>query len=276
MSSRIVSVTPTNELFRKPKSISLLGEYKANEFRALMLYYLRFALTGLLDSKYIKHFHLLCSAMYMLLSENISNDAIKEAEIRLQTFADDFEELYGENNVTIKLHLIRHLASCVRDLGPLWSQSAYGFENNNGLVVRGNTSKNNIAHQITWKYLAKLTHNKRNEENNKFSIGKQQIIKLSTHDIDLYTTENFQLENRQHLKIITYIILNGVKFTSKMSRTVSTVDYFVQLKNGTIGSVCYYVALDSILYACIDIHDISAKFDHFTQILLSNKKKYAK
>lgn len=276
LSTRIVEIKPNNEFIRKPKSISHFGEYKANEFRALMLYFLRFALPGVLDSKYIKHFHLLCTAMYLLLSENISHDSINEAENRLQKFADEFEVLYGENNVTMNLHLIRHLSSTVRQLGPLWSQSAYAFENNNGIVVRGNTCKNNIVHQLTWKYIMKQTINTPSVENNKFAVGKIRTIKLSSSDAQLYVCNGFRLEREQYLKVHNDIILRGSKFTSKMSREISTIDYFVQLKSGTVGSVCYYFSFDSILYACIDVYEIVEKFDHFIQIMPGKQKKLLK
>lgn len=273
LSSRIVSIKPVNEMLRKPKSILLLGEYKANEFRSLMLYFLRFALPGVLDTKYIKHFHLLCTAMYLLLGENISQNNINEAENRIQRFADEFEALYGENNVTMNLHLIRHLASTVRELGPLWSQSSYGFESNNGIVVKGNTSKNNIVHQITWKYTMKHTIKIPSIGNNKRAIGKPKTITLSAKDVELYVNHGYKLKNEKYLNIYCYTFLNGSKFTSKMCKEISTIDYFVQLKDGSVGSVCYYVPFNSILYACIDLHEIVDRYDHFIQIMPGKQKK---
>lgn len=70
--------------------------------------------------------------------EKVSFQCVEEAHLKLNEFADSFENLYGKNNVTINIHLVRHLADVVKNLGPLWAHSAYGFEANNGIVVDGN------------------------------------------------------------------------------------------------------------------------------------------
>lgn len=140
---------------RKPKSLFSKGDFKANEYRCLLLYYFRFALSGLLDMKYVKHFQLFSSSIYNLLKASISHEEIREAEIKLNQFADSFEELYCRNNVTMNLHLLRHMPMAVRYLGPLWAQSAYGFEANNGVVTRSNTACSEIVHQLAWKYVMK-------------------------------------------------------------------------------------------------------------------------
>lgn len=83
LSNRLVSLKPVTEITRKPKSIFLVGEYKANEFRSLLLYYLPFALPGLLEMKYINHFRILSSAIYMLLKKNVSIKSIEDAQLNL-------------------------------------------------------------------------------------------------------------------------------------------------------------------------------------------------
>ena len=37
----------------------------------------------------------------------------------------------GPNSNTMKVHLLRHITSCVRDWGPLWAYSAFQFEGMN-------------------------------------------------------------------------------------------------------------------------------------------------
>jgi len=74
LSNKIVKIKQPSEISRKPKSIFQKGEYKANELRNLLLFYLPFSLTGSLATKYVKHFELFSSSMYMLLQESITLD----------------------------------------------------------------------------------------------------------------------------------------------------------------------------------------------------------
>lgn len=58
LSKRIVDIKPITEITRKPGPISKRQDYKANELRTLLLYYLRYCLVGLLNKRYVDHFQL--------------------------------------------------------------------------------------------------------------------------------------------------------------------------------------------------------------------------
>lgn len=141
LNKRILNMKSTSEITRHPRSIFERKEYKANEYRTLLLYYLRYCLVDLLPMRYINNVQLLSSSVYMLLRSRITPENLLLAETRLYQFADEYEVLYGQENVTMNLHLCRHVAESVRNLGPLWAQSAFGFETNNGVLVRTNKAK---------------------------------------------------------------------------------------------------------------------------------------
>lgn len=269
LSSRIVNIKPISNISRKPKSI--FGDMKANEYRSLMLYFIRFALPGCIHSKYITHFHLFCSAMYMLLKEQISESMIEEAERRLNQFADEYEILYGQKNVTFNLHLLRHLASNVRYLGPLWSQSAYAFEASNGIISKSNTSKKDVVHQISWNYIMRHTF-KMTKPNIKFSVGKLKLIRLCPEDIEFLAMNGVQ-SNNKFMNIYTDLVMNGIQYKSLKSNEVSTIDYFIKTRNGLIGTITYFVYIHEIMYARIEMYDISCTFDHFIEITKNGRAK---
>lgn len=148
-----MKLKPVSEISRGPRSIFQKGDYKANELRSLMLFYLRFALPGLLAKKYIDHFQLFSSAMYLLLKEKISPNDISEAQKKLNDFQQQYEDLYGKHTVTMNLHLIGHMPTNVTHLGPSWGVSAYGFESKNGKVVKSNTSTKDMTFQLVYKYI---------------------------------------------------------------------------------------------------------------------------
>lgn len=60
--------------------------------------------------------------------------------------------------------------------GPLWSQSAHGFEANNGVFTKGNTFTKSILHQLAWKYSMKQSIETVKEEISKFNIGGKKAI----------------------------------------------------------------------------------------------------
>lgn len=158
LNDRLLSIKPISDVTRRPRSIFNRADFKANEFRSLLLFYLPLTLPDLLPSKYVKHFQLLSSSIYIYLKKNISIDDFILAASNLNQFVDDYERLYGEENVTMNVHLTTHLSMAVKNLGPLWCQSLFGFESNNGVVVKSNTCSNdNVLHQLQWKYVLRNT-----------------------------------------------------------------------------------------------------------------------
>lgn len=271
LNKRLIGIKTISEFSRKPREITKFGEFKANELREIMLYYLRFAVSGLINSKYVKHFHLFCSSMYMLMTESISKESIEEADKRLNIFVDEFEILYGRENITMNIHLIRHMASTVRNCGPLWAQSAYGFESNNGNIVRSNTSKRDIAHSITWKYIQKITSQSANATIKQFKVGNLFTVQLNPDEKELYS--NFGIEMKEKQLIYQKLVLNGVVFKSLKCKKVSTIDYFIQTKDGQLGVVQHYLNGNSYVYALTDMFDIVNDMDHFKEVKKSGLKK---
>ena len=72
--------------------------------------------------------------MHLLLQQDLNRNEIDAAEVMLKDFCSLLPELYGEANCTINAHLLLHLTHYVRLCGPLWTHSAFGFENKNGIV----------------------------------------------------------------------------------------------------------------------------------------------
>lgn len=262
------------EIIRKPKSIFKRGEYKANEYRGLLLYYLRFALSGLLNIKYIKHFHLLSSAVYMLLKENVRREDLDDAQRRLNEYTDLFETLYGQSNVTMNLHLIKHLPMAVSNLGPLWAQSAFGFEANNGVIVKSNTSKKDILHQLAWKYSMRQTI-KSIDKCEKFAdvlIGGKRTMKISPAEMQLLLDAGLCIKN-QYPTIYRNFVKGGIRFTCLKSNEVQTIDYFVETEDKLIGAVNFYIISDGDLYAFLNLYENVYTQDQFLEIEATNTQK---
>lgn len=265
LDQRITNICPTCDISRKPKKIADRAKYKANEYRSLLLYYLTYSLNGLLPKRYIEHFKLLSSSIYMLLEERISSDNIDCAELRLQKFADEFEELYGKHHVTMNLHLQRHLANAVRQLGPLWAQSAFGFESNNGVIVN-TPGRNNILHSLAWKYSIRSNLPVANEKNcAELTVDGKAKIEITPIELSVLSAFGLAMES-QLLSVYKSVFIRSVKYTSLKYRSIGTIDYFVSIKGSSLGAIKYFFVFRRTVYAMINIFKIKNTSDHLIEV----------
>lgn len=269
LSNRLVKLKPTSEITRRPRSLFSRADFKANEYRSFVLYFMRFALNGLLDAKYIRHFNLLCSSIYLLSKESVSNIDIQNAHLKLNEFVNTFEVLYGKSNFTINLHLIRHLTTTVEYLGPLWSFTAFAFEARNGIVAKANTCTNNILQQLAWKYTIKKKQIDIGEKIGEFSINGKKTIKINLKDRAMFLDK---VQQQNFITIYKTVVVCGIKFSSLECKDISTIDFFVRLKNGLFGTVIYYTIFDNIIYAYINLYETVDTFDHFDEVKLTADK----
>lgn len=207
-----MTIKPISEVIRKPRSLSCKGDFKANEFRNLLLYYLYFALPGLIDFTYVKHFRLLSEAVYTLSKTHITSDEIQNAHEQLVEFVDTFEKLYGQTNVTMNLHLLKHLAKNVENLG---ATSVYAFEANNGVVIKSNTSTKDILHQLSYKYTMKRTIQMNEQVVDELKLCGKGTINISSTERKLLEREGLIVKNTDIVNIYKSVIFRGIKYSSE-------------------------------------------------------------
>lgn len=95
----------------------------------------------------------LIDAIHILRGSNITDERLQEAHQLLNSFADDFEVLYGESNMVYNVHLLRHLTDCVKFIGPLSCYSNYIFEDFIGHLISLHKGTTDVTSQICQKYL---------------------------------------------------------------------------------------------------------------------------
>ena len=156
--NQLLHQNPPSEFSRNPRSIKYhLKFWKASELRNFLLYYSLPIFLGQLESVYWHHYALLVCAIHILLSDNLSESLIDAAELMLKDFCNLFSNLYGENNCTHNVHLLSHLVKYVRLWGPLWTHSAFGFENKSGLLKHEFHGTNKIVKQLLFNINIHLT-----------------------------------------------------------------------------------------------------------------------
>ena len=116
----LLRIKPPSEIPRTPRSIMKnLPFWKANEYRAWLLFYSLPILKSFLPSDYIYHLALLVSAIHILLSTDITSQQISQAEELLQLFYELLPSLYPKELCTMNVHSLIHLPAYVRRWGPL-------------------------------------------------------------------------------------------------------------------------------------------------------------
>lgn len=264
---RLIAIKPTTEITRKPRSIFDRADYKGNELRSILLYYLRFCLDGLLPIRYINHVQLLSSSIYMLSQERILLTTLTLAECRLNELCDKFEDLYGNHNITMNLHLLRHIGNAVKHLGPLWTQSTFAFETNNGVIVRAKQAKRDFIQQLAWKYSVKC--NLEPTEKSKatdpiLSLGAKTNVRVSEKEICILNDYGFNFSSG--FLMFSSITSRGIKYTSRSSKSVSTIDYFARFRDHEIGAIKFYFLDKCDVYAFVEIYKVIQSVDHLMEI----------
>lgn len=154
LDKKILAIKPTSKIKRKPRSlIKYRSDLKANEIWSLILSYLPVVLSGILNKKYVVHLRLLSSAIFILLKKSISLNELNDVAKSLKKYVEQFEILYGKSSITMNIHLLLHMVQAVRNHGRLWCQSTFGFETNNGKLVKNVKGTKNILKQISERYI---------------------------------------------------------------------------------------------------------------------------
>ena len=88
--------------------------------------------------------------MHILLQSETSDSLIHAAQSMLDDFYSLCPELYGDRMCVLNVHLLSHTANFVHLWGPLWTHSAFGFENMNGHIKSMIHSGHKIADQLVF------------------------------------------------------------------------------------------------------------------------------
>lgn len=271
LNERIESIKPCRFITRLPRSLALRRTFKASEYRSLLLYYLPVCLQGVLAKKYLDHFKLLSACIFKLLGTHISDQDLTTAENCLQIFVRQYEEYYGQENMTMNVHLLIHIVSCVRNLGPLWAQSMFAFESNNAVFSRYVNGNQDIMAQVNLKYAMKeivKTEKEHTKTNVHFSVNK--TIRLTECEKIAIASRKILLKNISAVPIHCVYENSIDRYTSiQYTKAKRTIDYFVELENA-IGKVKYYFHYQNQNFAVIEEFEMVTNINHIIEVVPKN------
>lgn len=240
LSKRIMSLKPTMNFCRKPRSIFEVGNFKASELMNYMFYYLRYCLVGILPTKVVKNFEKLSAAMYVLCQRKITTSEVKLASEMLVEFLTEFEEIYGPGAVTMNIHVLTHFHDMVLRCGPPGCYNMFGFESKIGKLKQLVCGPTDVLSQIAAKYVMELNDQRTETEEMRalpFSLYQPSKIDLKSDHMHIF--ESYGI-NESTLKIWRRSRINGVVYTSNSAAVTKSVDYFVRLKDRKIGKIIFF------------------------------------
>lgn len=115
------------EFQRRLRILAERKDYKATEYRQIILYFGPVIFKGVLPPAYYEHFIQFHFAMYVLCSERCTH-LIDHAEALINRFAHSISTLYGECHQSYNIHTFRHLPDHARLYGPVDKFAAWPCE----------------------------------------------------------------------------------------------------------------------------------------------------
>lgn len=118
-----------SEFQRKTRRMSHIAQWKANEYRFLLLYCGPVVLRGILNSRLYKHFLLFHSACRILCSSEYAFRYNGHAKVYLTSFFEAMGIIYGRQSQIMNAHNLIHLVDDVQNMNCTLSEiSAFPFE----------------------------------------------------------------------------------------------------------------------------------------------------
>lgn len=277
LNRRLLALKPPTRINRKPRNILERSYFTANEYRSHLWFYLKYALKGLLDSKLVIHFDLLSRATYMLSGTHITHSEVQIANKMLNRFSDEFEQYYGRDAVTINVHLLRHYANVVFNTGPLWCHSLFTFESNMGELKRLFCGTVDVVEQIAFNYCIKRSQKREHhKENIRILRPKQTIVPADIEHI-LFRFDQLYSKNKEYKIGYELMWKNNEVIKSISSPRNKSIDYFIELRDGALGTVKCFIEIHATLYVVIEEYHIISLEDgdehHLKQVVQKSELK---
>lgn len=230
---RIKDIKRSSCITYRPKSLEQRSSFRAIELRNFLLYYVRFLFNGILPHIYVLHLELLSSATFILLKDVITLEEIEKARDKLNTFCDQFEEYFELDNVTMNLHLLR----------PIWANSMFGFEANHAVLKGYLHGSTDIVSQIADRYILQKIISRGNMDTVKAQKLREKIEFYTPSELEKYVLKQFGIVSKHVTgKIAIQKVANfkNTQIKSKLYKTRTTIDYFVQIKPNLIAAVHFF------------------------------------
>lgn len=190
------------------------------------------------------------------------------ARQNIEIFVKQFQQLYGKKNMRYNVHAVSHIPDCIQNLGPLWANSNFPFESNNGKLTNFVNAPKGVLHQISGKYSLsrvmttpnflnndKLKHFQKCVSANKHFTTPEQPTKL------LGSSKSIEIKNIEDININNYIfdskdflsydrfMVDNIKFsTAQYCKSKKCNDAVLKLTTNMYGEIMKIITQKEQIY----------------------------
>lgn len=259
---RLLNIRPPSYIKRKPRSIESRNNWKAIEWKNWLLFYAVPCLKTILNDQFLRHLILLISSLHYLLGVAIEKTKLPSVERNLMKFVKDFQEYFGESQMTMNIHKITHLVKSVENCGPIWAYSAFAFESKNGQLLKYVKGTRDVLVQIATKCVLSQHLYRRNKKTFYKNDVTRSLGKIRSYPI-LNPNLKYALSISpiRHLIIgiriniyVRYLYKSVVYTSSQYTMPQKSIDYVIKLKDGSIGEIKFFV--ESMNEAFVVLHKL--------------------
>ena len=133
------------------KIASGFSHFSADQWKNWTLYYSLFGLKGLIPYNHYNCWHLYVKICTILCTVKISIADLDRVQSLILEFCTKYEELYGEEYLSMNMHLLCHISDCIRDHGPVYAFWLFPLECMNGILGSYPTNNKDIGPQLMKK-----------------------------------------------------------------------------------------------------------------------------
>ncbi|KAJ1520417.1 hypothetical protein ONE63_003549 [Megalurothrips usitatus] len=203
---------------------------------------------------------LLVISMHILLSEKITKEDLKAAEIMLRCFVRDFANLYGEKYCTYNIHNLLHYSLLVERWGPLWATSAFIFEDYNGFLKNHIFGSKHYARELlnNLQIIQSVTILENIVEGRQFSFVSNDLKKTSVNFSSRLKYESLSDNEKKAISAvskevslykraeISCQVYTSIYYDCNKKRSNSIVKYS-QNNNIKYGQILFFVETDPVM-----------------------------
>lgn len=184
---------------------------------------------------------LLVEGISILIKKSILKSEIYYAENRLMKFVEEIPELYDISHVSFNAHLLTHLSSSVYKWEPLWTHSAFLYENYNQEMLQFIHSSQHVVIQVCKTYIMQpVVYNLNQIE----IYGVPKSGKLSREHYLAFQRMNIDVEDKSCVSYYDKILVeNKVVQSMAYTKVKKRNNYSVQLKNGQIFEIQKFIVI---------------------------------
>ncbi|KAL7289381.1 hypothetical protein TKK_0016583 [Trichogramma kaykai] len=227
--SEITKFCP-RDFARKPTKIDKHSNFKATEFRQILLYSGAAIFSGIVREDVLVHYFLFQSAMRIYLSTDPSQELLNSAEFFIKLFIQSSEKVYGLEFLTYVTHGLLHLIEDIRNFGPLGSYSAFPYENHM-MYFRKICRKPNHHLQQIWNRRCEARNksvNNNHFQNNIIQLKGKHNRRLSPQ---LFSNQNYRQFSSVQYKTLFLNLQNNNNTVLSRDGRVGIVKSIIELDN---------------------------------------------